>query len=355
MISQADLDVFLARVRRHGGRMSQLAERPAQDAQEALLAALTELETMYEDLLVADEELRVQSEHLRASQAALAATRSRYLDLFAAAPVGYLVTTAEGIILESNRVAADLLGNPPRGGVGKPVQAYVDMSCRAELRRLMLSIWRDGGAAVTDVVLRPRAGRRLDVVLTVARAIDTQGGGHTLRFGLTPPGGSGTGMPAADGEVAWPAADRGAGRDAVPRDPVPRDPVQLDRLLLDALFGEASIGLLVLDADLRVQRASTALTGGLPATGSSLEALLLYGGDAVGQLALACMATGEPMRAEIDGRTAAEPGRERRWKASARPLVGVDGGVAAVGCLLVDQAAPQPSAKKPAPKNRHGE
>src|SRR6266568_4393032 len=172
MVSQHDLDTFLARVRRHGGRMSQLATGASADLKEALLSALTELEVMYEDLVVADEELRVQGEELRASQATLAATRSRYAELFVEAPVAYLVTTGDGIILETNRAAAELLGNPARGGVGKPLAVYLDMASRPEVRRTMLAVWRDGGVGAMDVVLAVRGRRRTDAVLTVSRAVD---------------------------------------------------------------------------------------------------------------------------------------------------------------------------------------
>jgi PAS domain S-box-containing protein len=333
MVSQEDQDAFLARIRRHGGRVGQLSTSSPQDTREALLAALTELEMMYEDLLVADEELRVQGEELRASTATLAATRSRYAELFAAAPVGYLVTTRDGIILEANRVAAELLGNPARAGIGKPLQAYIDTASRPELRRLMLSVWRGGGVAAMDAGIVPRTGRRTEVVLTVARATEAAGGANTLRWGLTPPGG---GTPSG---ASWrlPAQHLDGSAEPAGR----AGPIgDLDRPLLDALFEDSVIGLLVLDADLCVLRASAALTGGEPVAGVSLEAVLVEGAGPIAQLALACLSSGQPMRVEVDGRTRAEPDRVRHWTASARLLVtGGDGAAPAVGCLLVDGVA----------------
>ena len=328
MVSQEDLDAFLARIRRHGGRVSQLGTGPSFDAREALLAALTELEMMYEDLLVADEELRVQSEELRASHYTLAATRSRYAELFAAAPVGYVVTTGDGIILETNRLAAELFGNPARGGLGKPLQVYVDMVGRPRLRQLMLSVLRNGGLGSLDVTIVPRTGRRLDVTLTVARAVDPHGGMNTLRWGLTPPG-SGLSeaaaglLPAPDGRAAAGSAGPGAA-------------ARLDRLLLDALFEDGSVGLLLVGADLRVRRASPALTGGGPVAGATLNAVLADGAAPVGRLVQACLASGRPTRVDVDGRTRADPDRPRRWRVSAFPLTVPDDGTAAVGCLLVD-------------------
>ncbi len=72
--------------------------------------ALQELQASVEELRVADEEMRVQNEELSLSRQRLEAERQRYQDLFDFAPDGYLVTTAEGIILEANRAASRLLG-----------------------------------------------------------------------------------------------------------------------------------------------------------------------------------------------------------------------------------------------------
>jgi PAS domain-containing protein len=277
---------------------------------------LTKLEMMYEDLLVADEELRVQGEELRASTATLAATRSRYAELFAAAPVGYLVTAQDDIILEANRVAAELLGDPVRAGIGKPLQAYVDTASRPELRRLMLNVWRDGGVAAMDAVIVARTGWRTEVVLTAARAVDPAGGATTVRWGLTPTGSQASGA----AERARPAGEP-------------------DGRLLDALFEDTSIGLLVIDSDLCVQRASPALADGCPVAGRTLESVLAEGAEAVARLVHACLASRRPVRVEIDGRTRAEPDRQRHWTASAHPLAGGDGrdgSPVAVGCLLVD-------------------
>jgi PAS domain S-box-containing protein len=55
-------------------------------------------------------ELEMQNDELRRSQSELALSQARYLDLYDHAPVGYCTLSAEGLILESNRTALDLLG-----------------------------------------------------------------------------------------------------------------------------------------------------------------------------------------------------------------------------------------------------
>lgn len=185
-VSAADLDAFLARMRRHGGRIDQLVGQATADPAEALLSALTELELVYEHLLVATEELRVQQEQLNATQAELRATRQRYQELFEAAPVAYLVTTAEGVITEANRAAAAVLGAPARRGLGKPVQAFVDVPHRAALRRLLREVGRYGGVVGLDAVVVARGQRRIEVRITVGHTPDPAGGPATLRWVIAP-------------------------------------------------------------------------------------------------------------------------------------------------------------------------
>jgi len=77
------------------------------------------------DLQVHQIELQLQNEELRRAQAALEVTRARYFDLYDMAPVGYLTVATNGLILESNLCAANLLGVARSELVGRPLSRFI--------------------------------------------------------------------------------------------------------------------------------------------------------------------------------------------------------------------------------------
>jgi len=71
-----------------------------------------ETQQLFHELMVHQIELELQNEELRRAQEELEAARARYFDLYALAPVGYLVLSEKGLILEANLRAASLFGVP---------------------------------------------------------------------------------------------------------------------------------------------------------------------------------------------------------------------------------------------------
>lgn len=62
------------------------------------------------DLRVHQIELELQNDELRRAQHEIEASRSRYVDLYDLAPVGYLTVSERGLVLEANLTASVLLG-----------------------------------------------------------------------------------------------------------------------------------------------------------------------------------------------------------------------------------------------------
>lgn len=69
-----------------------------------------ETQQLFHELMVHQIELELQNEELRRAQEELEAARARYFDLYDLAPVGYLVLSEKGLILEANLRAASLFG-----------------------------------------------------------------------------------------------------------------------------------------------------------------------------------------------------------------------------------------------------
>jgi PAS domain S-box-containing protein len=77
------------------------------------------------ELQVHQIELEMQNEELRRTQVELEASRARYFDLYNLAPVGYMTLSEQGLILEANLTASNLLGVDRSQLVKKPVSRFI--------------------------------------------------------------------------------------------------------------------------------------------------------------------------------------------------------------------------------------
>jgi PAS domain S-box-containing protein len=100
------------------------AEAPAQH-DVVLAAALEELDTAYEELRAAEDELSRQATALALAEETVQEERRRYRELFEAAPDGYLVTDTQGNILDANRAATVLLNCLQQFLIGKPLATFL--------------------------------------------------------------------------------------------------------------------------------------------------------------------------------------------------------------------------------------
>jgi PAS domain S-box-containing protein len=138
-------------------------------ARAVLVEALEMLAVTVEELRVAREELRVQNETLAEANAAAAAERNQYQDLFEFAPNGYLVTDPEGVVLESNRAARELLQAPgPWYFPGKPLSVFVRKEDRELLHRQLTALQRGEPAWNQTLRFQPRTVGAEPLVMEVS-------------------------------------------------------------------------------------------------------------------------------------------------------------------------------------------
>jgi PAS domain S-box-containing protein len=84
-----------------------------------------ETSRLLHELEVHQIELEMQNEELRRAQEELEASRARYFDLYDLAPVGYLTLGEQGLILEANLTAAQMLGVERGRLTGQPVSRFI--------------------------------------------------------------------------------------------------------------------------------------------------------------------------------------------------------------------------------------
>jgi PAS domain S-box-containing protein len=84
-----------------------------------------DLKKIVEELQIHQIELELQNEELMRTQQTLDQTQRKYLDLYNHAPVGYITFDQNGIILEMNLTASQMLGEPRRRLVGRTLTPYL--------------------------------------------------------------------------------------------------------------------------------------------------------------------------------------------------------------------------------------
>ncbi len=144
-------------------------------AAEVLPEILEDLHTALEELHVAEEEQYQQNEALAATRLTAEAERQRYQELFDFAPDGYLVTDPDGIIQETNRAAAVLLGVPQPRLLDQPLVSFI-----AEEERPAFCSFLSQGQQLEymqdwEIRLQPLAGATFPAELTVATIRTPQG------------------------------------------------------------------------------------------------------------------------------------------------------------------------------------
>jgi PAS domain S-box-containing protein len=112
-----------ARLRSRADRIALEKGLPSPDASKPL--SLEEARRIIHELQVHQIELGLQNEELLRTQAELDAVRARYFDLYNLAPVGYLIISVEGLILEVNLTATTLLGLPRAVLLKKPISRFI--------------------------------------------------------------------------------------------------------------------------------------------------------------------------------------------------------------------------------------
>lgn len=176
MVAESDLDDFLTQLHaRRLGLLAAGAQRPDEVSDE-LFAELAELG---EQLLVADEELRTQQDELEAAREALIVAQARSDQLFGSSSTAYLLTDAQGVILESNRAALHLLAEPSPPRTSRPIATKFTVEYRRRIRSMLSQAKLSPESAATPIednaALARLDGGIMRVRVRVVPVVDGQG------------------------------------------------------------------------------------------------------------------------------------------------------------------------------------
>jgi two-component system, cell cycle sensor histidine kinase and response regulator CckA len=171
-----------ARLSSARGRLGELERDVACADPGELGSRLSRMREELDGLEVAYEELEQQNEELEHTREALERQRHRYLHLFEEAPFGYLVTDLHGTVEEANRAAAELFAVSQVLLTGKPFAVLIDIQDRSAFRTLLSRVRADAPGGEMEARIKPRAGRRVTVVLTAVRDSDAENRTARLRW-----------------------------------------------------------------------------------------------------------------------------------------------------------------------------
>ena len=114
--------------------------------------------SLLHDLRVHQIELEMQNEELRRAQVELETSRARYFDLYDLAPVGYLTLCEQGLIIEANLAAANLLGVARGALVKQPLSRFVVREDQDIYYRHRKQLFETGAPQVCELRLGKKDG-----------------------------------------------------------------------------------------------------------------------------------------------------------------------------------------------------
>ncbi len=134
-------------------------------------SAETEVQRLTHELGVHQVELELQNEELRRAQSALEASRDRYVDLYERAPIAYVTLNSEGLILEANRRAAQVLRVAQSQQMqGRALTEFVHFDERPRLQQLLRKTLRDRNEHSLELRLAPGDGAACWMALQMVAA-----------------------------------------------------------------------------------------------------------------------------------------------------------------------------------------
>lgn len=115
------------------------------------------------ELRVHQVELELQNEELQRVQHDLESSRDKYYELYDLAPVSFFTFDTEGVILEANIAAANLLSTSRKSLINKPFSIYLDSSSQIAFRSHRNQVLESRQRKRSELLLQSRQGNQIFV------------------------------------------------------------------------------------------------------------------------------------------------------------------------------------------------
>jgi PAS domain S-box-containing protein len=122
----------------------------------------------YEELRVADDELRAQLDQIEALEQGRADPRPQLEQLLSVLPVPAFTTDGHGVVRHANAAAAALLTTRQAAMTGKPALTFFALDDRSSLRSRLSTLAREGTLFAQQTTVLTRRGTQVPVEVTVS-------------------------------------------------------------------------------------------------------------------------------------------------------------------------------------------
>ncbi len=144
-----------------------------------------DVEKLVHELQVQQVELEIRNEELRKTQFALEASRDKYSDLYALAPVAYFLLDKDGLIRETNLAAARLLGLGLKSLLKKPFTRFICKDSQESYYFHTRLAFHERKKQTCEIQLVQSGGMQLDVQVDTMAAQNDDGEWSDLRTVVT--------------------------------------------------------------------------------------------------------------------------------------------------------------------------
>jgi PAS domain S-box-containing protein len=135
-----------------------------------------ETQRLVHELRVHQIELEVQNDELRAIQASIEESRSRYEDLYDFSPIGYFTFDGKGLIGAVNLTGAQLLGMERKALIRSPFSSFVASKSLKDFYAHLAAVFTSDTKQTCELWVKTRQESQTPVVMESIRIKEGQGG-----------------------------------------------------------------------------------------------------------------------------------------------------------------------------------